>query len=242
MTHKHDILIITPTYNEKDNVENHIGGVFSHLPEADMLIVDDASPDGTGDLAEKISQNDKRVRVMHRSGKLGLGTAYVAGFKKAIEEGYSTVFEMDADLSHDPQYLPDFIRALDEGADIVLGSRSVEGGGVSGWGPLRHVISKGGSIYSRLVLGMGVRDLTTGYKGIRTSVFEKLDLDSIEAQGFGFQVEFNYRAFLSGCSIVEVPIIFEDRRAGESKMSGNIFFEAALLVMKLRMKHIRGEI
>jgi len=242
MTQGKRILVITPTYNEKENLEQHSQGVFRFLPEAHLLIIDDGSPDGTGDMAEAMAKTDPRIRVMHRQGKLGLGTAYIAGFKKAKSEGYDVAIEMDADLSHNPVYLPDLLRAIDEGADMSLGSRSVPGGGVKGWGPLRHIISKGGSLYSRMVLGLGIRDLTTGYKAIRTTMFDKVNLDAIEAAGFGFQVELNYRAHLAGCRIVEVPIIFEDRRLGQSKMSGNIFFEAAALVMRLRIKSMLGKL
>lgn len=227
-------LVITPTYNEKENLEAFVEGVFEHLPDADMLVVDDASPDGTGDIADRISKADPRVSVVHREGKQGLGTAYRAGFRWALERDYGLVFEMDTDMSHDPVYLPLFVRALEDDADLVIGSRNVKGGGVEGWGPHRHVISKGGSLYSRAVLGMKVKDLTSGYKGFRRRVLETLDWDTFDSGGFFFQVETNYRAAKAGFRIREIPILFRDRTAGRSKMSAHIFFEALTRVWSLR--------
>jgi dolichol-phosphate mannosyltransferase len=229
-----DKLVITPTYNEKENLETFVEGVFEHMPDTDILVIDDASPDGTGELADRLARSEDRIHVMHREGKQGLGTAYRAGFAWALERGYQLVFEMDTDLSHDPVYLPLFVRALEDDADLVIGSRNVPGGGVEGWGAMRHVISKGGSIYSRAVLGMKVKDLTSGYKGFRRRVLETLEWDSFQSEGFFFQVETNFRAVQAGFTVREVPIIFKDRTMGESKMSGKIFIEALMKMWKLR--------
>jgi dolichol-phosphate mannosyltransferase len=229
-----DKLIITPTYNEIENLETFVEGVFEHLPATDILVIDDASPDGTGDLADRLAKAEERIHVLHREGKQGLGTAYRAGFAWALERDYQYVFEMDTDLSHDPVYLPLFIRALEDDADLVIGSRNVPGGSVEGWGPLRHFISKGGSIYSRTVLGVKVKDLTSGYKGFRRRVLETLEWDDFQSEGFFFQVETNYRALRAGFTVREVPIVFRDRTAGTSKMSGSIFVEALLKMWQLR--------
>jgi dolichol-phosphate mannosyltransferase len=234
-------LIVTPTYNERDNLERFVEGVRQSLPEADMLIVDDNSPDGTGEIADKIARADSSVRVLHRPGKLGLGTAYTDAFRKGLSEGYQRFFEMDADFSHDVRYLPDFVRALDNGADVVIGSRNIPGGGVEGWGLGRHVISKGGSLYSRSILGLGVRDLTSGYKAFTKRALEAINLDSVNSNGYSFQIEMTYRAVLKGMNIKEVPIVFVDRRAGNSKMSRKIFLEAVAVVWKLRFDALRGQ-
>ena len=233
-------LIVTPTYNEKDNLPRFISAVRAALPEADMMIVDDNSPDGTGEIADGIAAKDRNVRVMHRAGKLGLGTAYVQAFLKGLDEGYERFFEMDADMSHDPRYLADFVRALDDGADVVAGSRNVTGGGVEGWGPGRHFISKGGSIYSRVILGLGVKDLTTGYKAFTRRALQAIDLPSVKSNGYSFQIEMTYRAACKGMRVAEVPIIFVDRTAGKSKMSRKIFVEAIGMVWKLRFAHAKG--
>ncbi len=233
------VLIITPTYNERENLPELAEGVFAVLPEANLLVVDDASPDGTGDVADQMASGDPRVHVMHRAGKQGLGTAYLAGFAWAIERGYDYILQMDADLSHDPRYLPDFLRALDEGADLAIGSRNIPGGGVEGWGPVRHFISKGGSLYSRVILGLGVRDLTSGYKAFRRTLLQSIDLADVSSRGYSFQIEVTYRAILRRFRVVEVPIVFVDRRAGQSKMSGSIFAEAVLMVWRLRWNRKR---
>jgi dolichol-phosphate mannosyltransferase len=233
MTEK--VLVIVPTYNERDNLEAIVSAVHQHLPEANLLIVDDGSPDGTGDLAEELKKKDTKLDVMHRSGKLGLGTAYVAGFKYALPRGYDYIFEMDCDFSHDPKYLPALLAEAKNGADVVLGSRYVSGGGTVNWGPLRKFISRGGSFYARTVLGVRVRDLTGGFKCFRRQALEQLGLDDVSAQGYGFQIEMTYRAVKRGLKVVEVPIIFVDRRVGQSKMSKKIFVEALTLVWKLRL-------
>ncbi|NOY90089.1 MAG: polyprenol monophosphomannose synthase [Deltaproteobacteria bacterium] len=236
------ILIITPTYNERDNLAPFLDGVFDILPDAHVLVVDDASPDGTGALADRIAERDARVKVHHRPGKLGLGSAYLEAFRIGIDEGYDLIFEMDTDLSHDPRYLPDFLKAFEDGADLVIGSRNVPGGGVDGWGPGRHVISKGGSLYSRFMLGLSVKDLTSGYKGFRREVLESIVLGDVRSEGYSFQVELTYRSVLRGFEVAEVPIVFVDRRAGQSKMSRRIFAEAVLMMPRLRLMAMAGKL
>ncbi len=235
-------LIVTPTYNEKDNLPRFIAGVRGAVPDAHVLIVDDNSPDGTGDIADGLAAKDDHVHVLHRAGKLGLGTAYIAAFTRGLSEGYEQFFEMDADLSHDVRYLPAFLRALDDGADVVIGSRNIPGGGVEGWGPGRHVISKGGSIYSRTILGLGVKDLTSGYKAFSRRALDAINLPSVQSNGYSFQIEMTYRAILKGMRVKEVPIVFVDRTAGKSKMSRRIFVEAVGVVWKLRADAMRGRI
>jgi dolichol-phosphate mannosyltransferase len=235
-------LIVTPTYNEKDNLPRFVDAVRSAWPDADLMVVDDNSPDGTGDLADAIAAKDDHVKVMHRPGKLGLGTAYTQAFQIGLSEGYDRFFEMDADLSHDVRYLPAFLRALDDGADVVIGSRNIPGGGVEGWGPGRHVISKGGSIYSRTILGLAVKDLTSGYKAFSRRALESIDLQNVHSNGYSFQIEMTYRASRRGMRVKEVPIVFVDRTAGHSKMSRKIFIEAIGVVWKLRFDAMRGKI
>ncbi|MDF3070789.1 MAG: glycosyltransferase [Polyangiaceae bacterium] len=229
-------LIVVPTYNEGTNLRALVEAVLSVAPEAHVLVVDDASPDGTGRIAEELARRDERVNVLHRAGKLGLGTAYVEGFGWGLSRGYQRLFEMDADFSHDPTQLPRLFAALEAGADVVLGSRSVAGGVVSGWGPGRLLLSKGGSAYARTVLGIGVRDLTSGYKAFSRRALERLDLASVRSNGYAFQIELTYRALLAGLMVVEVPITFVDRRAGSSKMDGRIFLEAVGMVWRLRAR------
>ena len=230
-----DVLVIVPTYNERDNLPAIVAAVHEHLAEADVLVVDDNSPDGTGAVADELAAKDPKVHVLHRPGKQGLGTAYVAGFKWALARDYQFLFEMDCDFSHDPKYLPIMLARARSGADLVLGSRYVPGGGTVNWGPMRKFISRGGSLYARTVLGIGVRDLTGGFKCFRRATLEKLDLDSVSAQGYGFQIEMTYRAIKHGMRVEEVPIVFVDRRVGQSKMSKKIFLEAFTLVWKLRL-------
>jgi dolichol-phosphate mannosyltransferase len=235
-------LVVTPTYNEKDNLPRFIAAVRAGLPEADIMVVDDHSPDGTGELADSIAAKDAHVHVTHRPGKLGLGTAYVEAFSRGLVEGYDRFIEMDADLSHDARYLPEIVRALDAGYDVVIGSRNVPGGGVEGWGLGRHVISKGGSLYSRTILGLGVRDLTSGYKAYSRRALEAIDLPSIHSNGYSFQIEMTYRALRKGMTVKEIPIVFVDRELGKSKMSRKIFLEAVAMVWKLRFDALSGKI
>ena len=227
-------LIVIPTFNEAENLERLVAALGASLPNADVLVVDDASPDGTGKLADALG-----VHVLHRPAKLGLGSAYVAGFAWGLQRGYARFFEMDADFSHDPGSLPAFVAALDAGADVVVGSRSVPGGGVVGWGVGRHMLSKGGSLYSRLVLGVGVRDMTTGFKAYTRAALECIDIASIRSNGYAFQIETTYRALKSGLRVVEVPIVFVDRRVGRSKMTGRDVLEAVLGVPRMRRAGVR---
>jgi dolichol-phosphate mannosyltransferase len=227
-------LIVTPTYNEKENLPRFVDAVRREFPTADLMIVDDNSPDGTGRIADSIAERDGNVRVMHRPGKLGLGTAYTEAFRWGLANGYERFFEMDADLSHDPKYLPDFVRVLNDGADIVIGSRNIPGGGVDGWGPGRHLISKGGSLYARSILGLQIRDLTSGYKAFTRRALEAINLETIRSNGYSFQIEMTYRAARKGLKVVETPIVFVDRTLGRSKMSRKIFIEAMGVVWKLR--------
>lgn len=228
-------LVCVPTYNEKDNLEPITSAILKAEPRVDILVVDDNSPDGTGKLADELAAKEPRIRVLHREKKEGLGRAYLAAFKWALNEGYEYILEMDADFSHDPRYLPVLLNEAEAGADLVLGSRYVEGGGTVNWGVGRQIISKGGSLYARTILGVGIRDLTGGFKCFRRHVLEALNLDSIQTSGYGFQIEMTYRALKRGFNVKEVPIVFEDRRVGQSKMSRKIFLEAFLNVWKLRL-------
>ena len=229
-------LIIIPTYNESDNVEKLLDLISRTDPAAHVLIVDDNSPDRTYEIVERLMQTSYpgRLFLLKRAGKLGLGTAYIAGFKWALARDYDYIFEMDADFSHDPKYLPAFLAAI-ETHDLVLGSRYVPGGGVKNWGLLRKFISRGGSLYARTILGLSLRDLTGGFKCFRRQVLESIDLDAVKSNGYSFQIEMTYRARCKGFRICETPIVFEDRTAGKSKMSRKIFLEAVLMVWKLRM-------
>lgn len=226
-------LIIIPTYNEVENLPPLLKEIFEHSPETDVLIVDDNSPDGTGELADEIHNENPKVYVIHRSGKLGLGTAYIAGFKYAIEHDYDAAFEMDADFSHDPKYLPDFLKTIEQ-ADLVIGSRYIRGGSTPNWSLLRRFISGGGNIYARFMLGMPVRDATAGFRCYRTHVLRSIDLDTVQSQGYAFQIEMAYRVTQHGFRIVEIPISFLDRRVGQSKMSRKIFIEGFIWVLRAR--------
>jgi dolichol-phosphate mannosyltransferase len=231
--------LLLPTYEEAASIEAIVAAALEHLPGGRrVLIVDDASPDGTGEIADRIAAERDDVEVMHRAGKQGLGPACVAGFRRALAAGAELVCQMDADFSHDPADLPRLLEAARE-ADLVLGSRYVEGGGVADWGPTRRLISLGGSTYARLVLGVGVRDLTGGFKVFRREVLETIELETIASLGYAFQVETTYRAIEAGFRVVEVPIVFRDRRVGESKMTGQIVAEAALRVPRMRFDRRR---
>ncbi len=231
-------VIVLPTYNERENLRHALARIREvadgHGIQLHTLIVDDASPDGTGELADQLAGELPDVSVLHRAGKEGLGRAYIAGFRHALDMGAELLFEMDADLSHDATYLPHFLRLVDKGADVVLGSRYVKGGGVENWGLARKVISRGGCLYAQLILGLPYRDLTGGYKCFRRRVLEAIDLDGIDTRGYGFQIEMTFRAHQLGFRIVELPIVFVDRKVGESKMSNDIVVEAMTNVWKLR--------
>jgi len=224
-----------PTYNERENAPGICERLFAALPDVDLLFVDDNSPDGTGQLLDEFAAKDPRVHVMHRAGKLGLGTAYVEGFQWALARGYEYVFEMDADGSHDPKYLPQMLALAADGADVVVGSRNVPGGGTVNWGIGRKIISRGGSFYARTILGIDVRDVTAGFICWRRRALEALDLATLGSNGYMFQIETKYRALQAGMKVVETPIIFVDRRVGQSKMSRAIVGEALLKVWGLRL-------
>lgn len=226
-------LIIIPTYNELDNLPPLLKEIFSYAPTSDILIVDDNSPDGTGALADAMSMENPQIHVLHRAGKLGLGTAYIAGFHYALAHNYDAAFEMDADFSHDPRYLPDFLEKIEQ-ADLVIGSRYIPGGNTPNWSLLRRLISGCGNLFARTVLRMPIRDCTAGFRCYRRTVLERIGLDTIQSQGYGFQVEMGYRALKYGFTIVETPIVFVDRRVGKSKMSRKIVFEAFRYVLRAR--------
>src|SRR5450631_283865 len=231
-------LIVIPTYNEREILTDIVPAVRRAAPSATVLIVDDNSPDGTGALADQLAARDDQVEVMHRSAKEGLGAAYLAAYKQALgsPRGWQRIVQMDADFSHDPHDIPRLLRALDEGADVAIGSRYTAGGGTENWGIGRKIISRGGGLYARLVLGVGINDLTAGFKAWRADALRSLDLGAVSAHGYGFQIEMTYRAICAGLRAVEVPIKFVERRVGQSKMSGNIVLEAVTLVWALRAR------
>jgi dolichol-phosphate mannosyltransferase len=227
-------LIILPTYNERENLQPLVREILDRGPY-DILIVDDNSPDGTGKVADKLVEaHSGRVFAMHRKAKQGLGRAYTAAFKWGLERDYDVIFQMDADFSHDPAHLSQFMREIQNGADVVLGSRRVSGGGTRNWSVLRQLISRGGSLYARAILGSPYRDLTSGYKAFRREVLEELDLEDIRSNGYSFQIEVTHHAHQMGFRIRETPIIFVDRKVGNSKMSGKIMLEAMAVVWKIR--------
>lgn len=225
-------LVVIPTYNEKDNLGAIVAAVHRYL-DTDVLVVDDGSPDGTGAIADRLAAADARIHVLHRTGKQGLGTAYIAGFRFAIERGFERVCEMDADFSHAPWDLPRLVFASGD-AQLVIGSRYVQGGCTVGWGWKRRMLSRGANLYTRVVLGSGVRDNTAGFRCFHVAALAKLDLSRINAQGYAFQIEMAFRMVRAGFRVREVPIHFVDRRVGKSKMDGKIAREALLLVPKLR--------
>ena len=226
-------LVVIPTYNERENIAAIVPQILAH--DLDILIVDDNSPDGTGAVADELAAADSRVRVLHRAAKNGLGQAYLAGFRQALDLGAPYIFEMDADFSHDPRYLPELLAAARTSYDLVIGSRYVPGGGTTDWGVVRQFISKGGNWYARLILGMPLSDCTGGFRCYRRSTLEALDLDAIHSNGYTFQIEMAYRVFRLGLRVGEVPIIFPDRRVGQSKMSRQIVAEALINVWRLRL-------
>ncbi len=228
-------VIIIPTYNERENLIPLVQGILTAAPWANILIVDDNSPDGTGDLAEAIAAREPRLRVLHRPGKQGLGTAYIQGFKLALRHGFDRIFEMDADFSHDPDYLPAFIKAA-ETAELVIGSRYIPGGSTPNWSALRRFISGGGNTFARAMLRIGVRDCTSGFRCYHRAALEAIDLDAIHSQGYAFQVELVYQVLRQQMRVTEIPITFVDRRVGKSKMSRRIFIEAFQFVMRTRRR------
>jgi dolichol-phosphate mannosyltransferase len=230
------VWLVLPTYDEAENVEAIVRAALEQLPDSSrVLIVDDSSPDGTGRIADALAADDYRIEVIHRPLKEGLGRAYVEGFRRALARGAELIAQMDADFSHDPADLPRLIAAASD-ADLVLGSRYVAGGNVEDWGTVRRLISRGGSVYARRVLGVEVRDLTGGFKVFRREILERLELESISASGYAFQVETTYRAIRAGARVREVPIVFRDRLRGRSKMTGRIVVEAAWRVPVMRLR------
>ena len=230
------VWLVIPTYNESANVEAIVEAAREVLPASRrVLIVDDSSPDGTGAIADRLADAHEDVAVLHRPAKAGLGPAYVAGFREALAGGAELIAQMDADFSHDPHDLARLLEAAED-ADVVLGSRYVDGGGVTDWGAARRAVSRWGSAYARAALGIGVQDLTGGFKVFRRQVLESIELESLASLGYAFQVETTYRAIQAGFRVVEVPIVFQDRRVGESKMSGGIVLEAAWRVPAMRLR------
>jgi dolichol-phosphate mannosyltransferase len=236
-------LLCLPTYDERENLEamvEALGAVRERTPvPGDVLVIDDNSPDGTGAIADELARDRPWLHVLHRPIKRGLGRAYLAGFRWALERDYAYILEMDCDFSHDPESVPSLLDAAIAGADLVLGSRYVPGGGVRDWGLSRRLISAGGCLYARTILGVQVRDLTGGFKCFRRAVLERIPLDDVDAQGYMFQIEMTYRAIRDGFNVVEVPITFADRMLGGSKMSRRIVLEAVRRVPELRLAALR---
>jgi dolichol-phosphate mannosyltransferase len=236
-----DAWVVLPTYDEADNIEPIAAAILAALPSATLLVVDDGSPDGTGEIADRLAGSDPRIRVLHRPRKAGLGRAYLAGFRQALTAGASRVIQMDADWSHDPAVLPSLLLPIDaESADLVIGSRYTPGGKVLDWGILRRLVSRGGSLFARIVLGLPARDLTGGFKAWRAERLAEIDFEGVHAGGYVFQIEMTHRAHRLGARIREVPITFRDRRVGHSKMSRRIVGEALVVVLQLRLEELRG--
>jgi dolichol-phosphate mannosyltransferase len=235
-------LVIVPTYNERSNIERLIPAILAQDSSLEVLVVDDASPDGTGAAVDAVSQTNPRVHALHRSGKLGLGTAYIAGFRWALERKYDLIFEMDADFSHNPERLPEFLEKIVE-ADVVLGSRYQNGHvNVVNWPMSRLFLSYAANLYARAITGLPIFDTTGGFKCFRRNVLESIDLNSVKSNGYAFQIEMSYRAWKHGFNLLEIPIIFVDRTEGESKMSKRIVREAVWMVWRLRWWSIIGRI
>jgi len=233
-------LVILPTYNEKENIEIVVNEILSAHKDLDILIIDDNSPDGTGEIADGIAQKESRVKVHHRPGKLGYGKAYLTGFKMTLSEGYDYYFQMDSDLSHDPKEIPAILEKMSR-HDMVIGSRYVPGGKIVGWGPIRYIISMGGNLFARTMLRLPVKDCTSGYRCYKAKVLKELKLEEVKAEGYGFQVEILYRVLRGGFNVGEHPIIFADRELGKSKMSKSIAIEAFKRVLSLRKEGTIGK-
>jgi dolichol-phosphate mannosyltransferase len=240
MHHTQRVLIIFPTYNERDNIDKIVHAVLPLDARIHVLIVDDNSPDGTGEIADRLARQEPKVNVLHREKKEGLGQAYIAGFKWAVERKYDYIFEMDADFSHGPEYIKDFLREIRE-YDLVIGSRYIAGVNVINWPISRLLLSYYANVYTRIITGLPLRDATGGFKCFRREVIEAIDLDNVHSTGYSFQIEMSMRAWKKGFTIKEIPIIFVDRRAGESKMSKKIVREAVWMVWWLRLKAILGK-
>ena len=241
MTHTQRALIIFPTYNERENIEKIVHAVLPLDPRIHVLIVDDNSPDGTGDIADRLAEAQEKVFVLHRQNKEGLGRAYIAGFRWAIDQKFDYIFEMDADFSHGPEYIKDFLREIKE-YDLVLGSRYISGVNVINWPIMRLLLSYYANVYTRIVTGLPLRDATGGFKCFRREVLEAIDLDEVHANGYSFQIEMSMRAWKKGFKLKEIPIVFVDRVAGTSKMSKKIVREAIWMVWRLRLKSMFGKL
>lgn len=235
-------LVVMPTYNEAESLGELVPRVLEQDSRIDVLVIDDASPDGTGAIADGLAARDERVKVIHREGKLGLGTAYLRGFRFGLEHGYDYLLEMDSDLSHDPKYLPDLLAAVDDGADLAIGSRYVRGVNVINWPMSRLLLSYNANKYARWVTGLPLTDATSGFKCFRRRALEVIDFDRVGSTGYAFQIEMDFRAWKAGMKLVEVPIVFTDRDRGESKMSGAIVREAVWRVWALRFKSLFGRL
>lgn len=234
-------LVIIPTYNEKDNISKVIPLVLKQDPDIEVLVVDDNSPDGTSKIVEELKTSNPRIKLIRREKKSGLGTAYLAGFKYALENGYNYIFEMDSDFSHDPNYIPDFLKAIED-SDLVLGSRYIKGVNVVNWPITRLLLSFYANVYARWVTGLPVKDSTGGFKCFKREVLEKIGLDNIHSNGYAFQIEMSFRAWKKGFRIREIPIVFEDRKMGQSKMSKKIVREAIWMVWRLRLWSLLGKL
>lgn len=227
-------LVVIPTYNENDNIGSLLSEIAFICPNADILVIDDNSPDGTGETIERLAKKDSRITCLHRSSKSGIGPAYIAGFKEALKKDYTFILQMDADFSHAPKYIPIFLN-LAKKYDLVIGSRYVYGGGIRNWGIMRQLISRFGSFYAKIILGLPVNDLTGGFKCFNRKVLESIGLDNVKSKGYVFQIEMTYKTYKKGFKIMEYPIVFVDRRVGQTKMSRSIVFEAFINVWKLRL-------
>jgi len=226
-------IVVIPTYNEADNIEKIIKAIFKVKEDINILVVDDNSPDGTADIVEDLKQQDDRIHLIKRAGKMGLGTAYCTGFKYALDKGFEAIFEMDADFSHNPEDIPRFLEILPE-YDLIIGSRYITGVNVVNWPLRRLILSYGANFYTRIITGMPIKDATGGFKCFRADILKKIDLDKIKSNGYGFQIEMNYKIWKKKARIKEIPIIFIDRRSGISKMNKHIIWEAIFLVWKLK--------